>query len=316
VHVAERCGRDGDRERIPEPIEHSPCFGGVSITTSEWSTTVIMVSVFGDDSADETQQRVFAVAGVIATDDDWVQLESSWKERTKGVSFHATDCDSDQKDYATTPHSENKQLYRDLVHVLANSKAWGFGAALELSGFRDFFPPMAQELSYYKALFEVVRFLSHLAKTHFQDSVKFTFDCRVESNYPAGRLYNAMVNDPTMGGSHLFSEISFACAQEQPRIQIGDLLARETMKELDNRIGPVKRPRRKSMEALLDTRRFGIDLLLREYFEDMRQKTLELESKDAEFNSVKYGEWRAKFRLPDTPSNRYKFLAFVSSRHD
>jgi hypothetical protein len=97
-----------------------------------------MVSVFGDDSADETQQRVFAVAGVIATDYDWMQLESSRKERTNGVSFHATDWDSDQKDYATTSHSENKQLYRDLVHILANSKAWGFGAAIELSSFRDF----------------------------------------------------------------------------------------------------------------------------------------------------------------------------------
>src|ERR1700730_3851386 len=195
------------------------------------------------------------------------------RDGTAGIPFHATDCDSNQGDYVHEPNDKNKNLYKDMIHILADSEAWGFGVALDLSGYRDFSPPMAQDLSYYKAFFEVVRYLSKLAKERFRDAVKFTFDCRPERNYPAGQLYSALANDPSMGTPHIFNEISFASSREQPRIQVADLLAREAMKELDNKIGPIQRPRRKSMQALLATRRFGFDLMLREYFEDMRMKT-------------------------------------------
>jgi hypothetical protein len=273
-----------------------------------------MVNVFGDDSADETKQRVFAVAGVIATAAVWEKLERQWLDRNCGIPFHATDCDSDQGDYADRPHAKNKEQYRDLIHILADSGAWGFGTALDLSGYRDFYPPDTDQLAYYKAFFEVVRFLADLGKTHFHDSVKFTFDYRAESNYPAGQLYSALLKDRSLDAPKIFGEISFASSREQPRIQIADLLARETMKELDNRIGPIKRNRRKSMQALVDTGHFGFDLLLREFFEDMRKKTLELERQDKEFNRFKYAEWLRNYRLDDNAANRFKFLAFVSAK--
>lgn len=50
------------------------------------------------------------------------------------------------------------------------------------------------------------------------------------------------------------------------------MYAREVMKHLDNTVGPVKRPMRRSMEALQKTKRFGCDLHLREFFEDFRKK--------------------------------------------
>jgi hypothetical protein len=43
--------------------------------------TIVMVSAFGDESADETQQRTFAVAAVAASDEEWTQLEGAWQER-------------------------------------------------------------------------------------------------------------------------------------------------------------------------------------------------------------------------------------------
>jgi len=275
-----------------------------------------MLSVFGDDSADETKQRVFAVAGVIASEEKWQQLENAWLDRTGGIPFHATDCDSDQGDYADRDHGENKKLYQDLVHILINSDAWGFGIAIDLAGFREFYPDVPQDMCYYKAFFEAVRSLSKIGQQYFNDSVKFTFDSRAESNYNAGLIYGVMVNDTATvpDAPRLVEEISFVSSRKQPRIQIGDLFARETMKELDNKVGPKQRDRRKSMEALVNTRHFGCDLLMREYFKEMREKTRELEKGDKEFNRHSYLQWLIGNRLPDTMSNRFRFLAIVNSK--
>jgi hypothetical protein len=68
------------------------------------------------------------------------------------------------------------------------------------------------------------------------------------------------------------------------------------------------------MQALVDTGHFGFDLLLREFFEDIRKKTLELERQDKEFNRFKYAEWLRNYRLDDNAANRFKFLAFVSAK--
>lgn len=270
-----------------------------------------MLSIFGDDSADETQQRTFAVAGVLASDEVWEKLEKKWIERTGGIPFHATDCESDKGDFLKTPHHENKRLYKDLTLILAESGAWGWGAALDLGAYRELFV-VNQETGYYKAFITLVCFFHDLARDHFNDKVKFIFDCRAQSNYNAATLYNLMANDPD--NPFLHDEISFTSSRKNPRIQIADLMAYETMKDLDNRIGPIKRERRKSMAALNETRRFGADLFFREYFEDMQRKLGELQAKDPNFSRTEYLKWLAKLEYQDTQNNRIKFLIWYSRR--
>ena len=69
----------------------------------------IMLLVYGDESMDETKQRVCAVAGIIGTEDQWKALEWRWTHRTNGVPFHGNDCDSDQGDYANRPHWKTRR---------------------------------------------------------------------------------------------------------------------------------------------------------------------------------------------------------------
>jgi hypothetical protein len=77
-----------------------------------------MLSVFADDSSDETQQRTVAVAGVIASDEEWNRLDRIWLERTGGIPFHATDCESDRGAYAGYCHLDNQNLYRDPLNLV------------------------------------------------------------------------------------------------------------------------------------------------------------------------------------------------------
>jgi hypothetical protein len=272
-----------------------------------------MVSVFGDDSEDETKQRVFAVAGVIATEKEWERLESEWKDRTGNVPFHATDCESNHGDYTKNSNAENKNLYRDLTQMLAKSEAFGFGVALDLAGHRRFCPGVPHEYCYHRAFIDVVLAMRNIAKAHFGDSVKFTFDTRVESKSSSGILYGLIVEEEahTEPISHLFEELSFACSKKQPRIQVGDLLARETMKDLDNVVGPKRRPRRKSMDALVESGRFFFRNYYAEWFSRVGQLMPGLELAMGT-SYLQYLRWLSDSKLVDNPTNRFRYLSRVA----
>jgi len=108
----------------------------------------------------------------------------------------------------------------------------------------------------------------------------------------------------------LAGDVSFLCSKKNPKIQVGDLYARECMKLLDNIIGPKKRDKRKSMIALEDTERFGGDILSEEFFHHMHGMMEELQRR-AGYNQQDYLRWLERRELPDTVSNRFKFLAFL-----
>ncbi len=275
----------------------------------------MFLSGFGDDSADETKSRVFAVASIVADDDVWRELEHSWLERNRGIPFHATDCDSDQKRYADSPHSENKALYKDLVQILAGSGARGFGVVVDLAAHRKFFPNVPAEMSYHFCFERVVSFLADYAVRAGASEIKLNFDNRLETNFNAAYLYSVMLRDDWPNRRVLAGDVSFLCSDKNPKIQVGDLYARECMKFLDNIVGPVKREKRKSMIALEETGHFGGDMLSEDFFQDMYEKSEE-RYRGAGYNQEDYMRWLECYKLPDTVSNRFKFLASLSKKSE
>ena len=55
---------------------------------------MVTVKMFGDESADATKSRVFAIAGVVGTEDEWQLAMREWLRCTRGLPFHATDRES------------------------------------------------------------------------------------------------------------------------------------------------------------------------------------------------------------------------------
>ncbi len=219
---------------------------------------------------DETKQRVCAVAGVGGTEEQWRALEWQWTRRTNGVPFHANDCDSDQGDFENRPHWENKNLYRDLAIMLANSGLVGFGQAIDLAAKRAVFPE-SEDFAYYTAFTRVVLAMKdHAVGT--RDIAEFAFDMRMESEHNAGLLYGSLREHEPDWAPFIATKISFEFAKDSPRIQAADLIAREAMKALDNMSGPTKRPIRKSWATLLGSGRFAVDAFSTEWFEDMKSK--------------------------------------------
>jgi len=267
--------------------------------------------VYGDESMDETKQRVCAVAGIIGTDEQWRALEWHWLSRNNGVPFHANDCDSDQGDYKSRPHWRNKALYRDLALMLADSGMAGFGQAIDLAAKAKVFPE-SEDLSYYTAFQRVILAMKNFAK-HARDVADLTFDMRLESEHNAGLIYGVLRENEPDWAAHLASKISFEFAKDNPKIQAADLLAREAMKALDNAVGPQKRPIRKSWKALRETGNFDVDAFSTDWFEDMKRKLPEAE-KMLGMNRDSYRQWLRERNRQHSITNMFHYCDWTAKR--
>jgi len=270
-----------------------------------------MLFVYGDESMDETKQRVCAVAGIVGTEEIWAAIQTKWIDRTGGIPFHANDCDSDYGDYKNTPHADNKALYRDLAIMLAESGLAGFGQAIDLKAKEAIFPG-GSDLAYFNAFIRVLEAMRNFA-INTKETLEITFDMRLESEHNAGLLYGyARESDQTYTAC-LASKISFEFAKDNPRIQVADLLAREAMKALDNFVGPVKRPIRKSWKALADTNRFDVAAFSTEWFSSMKQQYAEVQ-KIVGFNQNDYVQWLKDRNRQDSISNKFHFITWIARR--
>ncbi len=79
------------------------------------------------------------------------------------------------------------------------------------------------------------------------------------------------------------------------------------MKHLDNIVGPVKRPARRSFEALQKVNRFGAKLLMRGHFEDFRRQ-FESVAASVGMDRDKYAEWLTQHGLDDSVSSRHSYI--------
>jgi hypothetical protein len=263
-----------------------------------------MLSVFGDESADETKQRVFAVGGVIGSEEAWLQLERKWIARTGGIPFHANDCDSDQGDFKGNDHEENKNLYRDLAIMISESELGGWGFAIDLAAQRQVFPE-APELSYYKCFLEVLQAMRNCAVTNNQ-LARFTFDMRRKSEYNTSILYDMATKIPSWR-DQIFSSIAFVSSRDNPRLQVADLFTREVMKALDNQIGPAKRPPRKSWMALFKTGRFHAEAIGLGWFESLKSQMPLLEANTG-MSGDKYLLWLEKSKRQHNTTNLFLYM--------
>lgn len=277
---------------------------------------LVIFSVFGDESADETNQRVFAVSGIVGNAAEWKAAEAAWVERTKGIEFHATECE----------YEGNFELYKDLAQILAKSYIAGCSVSLDLIAFREILPTALPDVGYYQCLSKVLTAHATMAREWNQRvesnpdcgdpliELEFTFDHRIQSEGNAGTLYSAFVNMPEWKENLLLdSKISFE-SRKNPRIQMADMIAREAMKDLDRKIGPEQFPERKSKIALAGDGHFKFIELGREHI--LLIKQLAEEQKAAHG----YLEWLQKTkrvqngRPHDNWGNRFAYFAWLDSR--
>lgn len=256
-------------------------------------------SVFGDESADEKKQRVFAVAGVFGQQEHWDALVKRWTKRTGGAEFHGTEWERD-----------NPKEYAELVKILAASRLSGWGAAMSLLGQDEIFDNALLNFQYYLCFVRVVDHFGRYTKLCIpHGTVDFTMDhVNGSIEYNTGLLYREMAESPEWADSvYLEKDLSFS-SRKNPKIQIADLWTREVMKHMDNTIvHPISLPMRKSLVTLRRTRRFAFDMYDRRYFEDMERRVSENRPGFSE-----YPQWLAKHKRQDNTENRIRYEIYLN----
>lgn len=268
----------------------------------------VMLTVFGDESFDKTGQRVYAVAGLLGTQEEWDNLGATWLKRTKGVIFHATDCEANRGDFKGVPHKQNLNLYKDLVQILANSGILGFAVAIDVKGYREIVPgAVLAEAPYFHGFTRVVVYLTGLAKYYIPPEwIQFVFHQNINTQYNAGYLFNFLVirekwKDYT---SSVVDPVAFS-SSKAVGIQAAGLLAREAMKDFENVVWP-SRQRRISMLALIKSKRFTFDYWDRKSFEDFKEKLISLDESNE--NQKQYEQSLVDQNCNDNAENRIRFL--------
>jgi len=240
------------------------------------------------------------MSGVIGREPEWQAAEAEWLRRTQGEVFHAADCE----------HNRNLDLYKDLTLILAGSRLAGRAVALDLIALKEFFPTLSPEFGYYKCFIMMVNWLVDNTAAQIGEPIEFTFDSRRESDYNAEKLYSVLSNKPKWSGAQFMrGKISFA-TRTNPRIQMADLVAREAMKDLNNSLGPVQRPRRKSISTLFTEGHFSFGVIDREYCSKWKESS-DLVPELAD----QYNRWLLTHKLADNMSNRIDFMAWLNSKN-
>ena len=284
---------------------------------------IVTLKGFGDESADAKKERVFAVAAIFGTEDEWGLAMREWLRRTRGLPFHATDCEAVFGEH----RQASLDLYRDLTQILAKSYLVGFAVALDLVSYREVFahggPP---DWAYFKSLADVIGAAARTANKFNNgpdpETVKleFTFDSRLESNGTAGTMYTALANQPEWADSGIFhTKITFdGGVGKSPRLEIGDLFAHESMKELDRKITGVPSKIRASYAALEATKKFHFIEHRREFWEELKAF---VETPENIALIGQFDEWLTKKRMlmadgrPDRSMNNwYLFNAWLDNQ--
>jgi hypothetical protein len=251
-------------------------------------------------------EAAVCAAMILAYGDD-----SSDIVRTGGIPFHAHDCDSDHGDFEHTTHEENKALYRDLTIMAAESHVQGFAVVIDLIASQRVFPG-SPELAYYRAFLRVIEYMKKCAEGN-REMAEFTLDMRMESEHNAELLYRSVRETEIDWTSHLADKVSFEFSKKNPRLQVVDLFARESMKALDNKIGPVKRPPRKSWEALDRSHKFQIEVYSDGWFDGLKRDYPKLEEMVG-FCEKDYLEWLKQRNRHHNMTNLILFIDWIARK--
>ncbi|MDR3799177.1 MAG: hypothetical protein P4K93_13555 [Terracidiphilus sp.] len=274
-----------------------------------------MIYAYGDDGSDEKHERVTAVSIIVGPEEIWREVEGQWTVRCGGIPFHATDCECNppRGDYkGRLSHREAKDMYRDLVGILASSGLIGVGIGFDLAAQERTFPDCA-ELAYFRAFLECI-----LQIAMFSDKIgeicEITYDISRENEARAAELYATLRESEEKFCRCLHSKISFQSWRDSARLQTGDMLAYEAWKALDHELGPIKRKRR-SWELLRSTGQFETVAHSDEWFQSLKghQESGEL-AKVAGFDAHDYESWLSKTGRTHNTGNMIKFIRSLNGK--
>ncbi len=276
-----------------------------------------MITVYGDDSSDEQQKRVFTVAALVGRQEVWDSLEPYWKEKTGGVQYHATYCLAGSGAYRGWSKEKSYCLHNDLTRLIIEFPIVGQAFVMDLPSFAEVFHGVKRTDRFLYCFAHMLGGACALIRSynaiHEQDlktrRAKFVFDSD-NDKFNAGYLYT------TFKKMKLWDElmqdcdgpVEFAFPGDKPvGIQAADIWAYEVRNEFDSKIRGINVTTCASRLFSLEYRRFNRN----EYFRaDMLKAKERIDRMGGNLEySRAYKEWLKKLRRQDNAASKIAFLA-------
>jgi hypothetical protein len=132
---------------------------------------------------------------------------------------------------------------------------------------------------------------------------------RRESEHNTSILYDMATKIPSWK-DQIFSSVEFECSRANPRLQVADLFTREVMKALDNQVGPIKRPPRKSWMTLFKTGKFHAEVIGLGWFESLKNQMPLLEA-HTDMSRDKYLLWLKENNRQHNITNLFLYMGHL-----
>jgi hypothetical protein len=233
-----------------------------------------MITVYGDESYDGSQEQVFVVAAIMGTQGQWEEFEPKWLEITEGRVFHAADWESEHGGpFHDVPFHKRLEKYKDLTQLLVQSDLFGYGVALDLKAWKDLAPDTHRD-SPYSVCFNRCLSIILAAISKCPQEIEFAFDMNLKMQANAAYYYDILANRSELEYTYvkyMADRITFIC-RKTVGIQAADLWARELMKYCsDCVLGKKKNSIRTSFKVLLDSGNFRWGLFNEKELQRARQ---------------------------------------------
>jgi hypothetical protein len=274
-----------------------------------------MLTVYGDESSDQKQERVFAVVAVIGTQEKWDACEVFWKNRSGNVPYHATDCLAGQGNYKGWTKEKSQSLHDALAELVVKCGLVGCGFAIDLRSFKEIYPGIKRDEPFLYCFGHMVAAATALTKTYnmlkdgeHKERVKFVFHSS-NLKYNTARLFEVMSKAKHWEEftSHLEPSIEFAFSEEYVGPQAADLLAFEIRNEFDKTLRSVTTPSYAS-GILSQKSGFSRKYYFRADIIDQKKRTDAMDGSSEYWPA--YEEWRKKHKRNDNVESRIEFMAY------
>lgn len=245
---------------------------------------------------------MFAVAALIGQDSQWEAAVEEWLKITKGEEFHATEWES----------RHGSDCYYELARVIAASGLRGEGVAIDLMAFRASFPDSkTPDYAYHKYFIEVVERLITVSTEQGYKDLKFTFDRR-QGQGTTGLLYNSITGQKEWADAFSFADQLSFSNRKNPRIQMADSLARETMRGFLCALEDAE-PREAFRILGSADKRIWFDFLVEDYFSQWRDSLHELERTTGLY-AGEYFAWIQRKKMQDNLNSRIRYMIWHDSK--
>jgi hypothetical protein len=225
-----------------------------------------------DESGTHAGSEVVAVAGYLATFDNWLRFESEWCQAMRLYcveDFHMSEFEGHFKEFGDnnywTPEIRTRLIER-VCQMCEQHSVLGLGCAVVRDDYERALPSDIQDEfrdPYYYCLYTCLQMLvAHRDDTRIDalKPINFLFDrkdgrFRLGSTMVGWQAYATEVFDRIKPGldelGHVIGELTFGKRVDYPELRAADLLVYETGKLYRQWLNEPSRPLRKSMRHLL-----------------------------------------------------------------